>query len=157
MEKPIAILSSVLFLQLAQSWRCLCWLGASWELRLGWSSLQGLYDRGQTRQGCCVCQLKYLEVLEVFVRSKPLFKLRQGERSLPPTATARRQQSQRQGEERCKLVYCQSVAEIPHVLKTLPSVQWWLFDSSVLQFLCETKEDWGLRRFLCLEVVSILQ
>lgn len=56
-----------------------------------------------------------------------------------PTATARRQHSRRQGEERCLLVYFHSVSEMPHVLKTLPSVQGRLFDSRALQFLCRTQ------------------
>lgn len=77
---------------------------------------------------------------------------------LPPTATARRQHSQRQGEERCELVYCQLVSEMPHMLKTLPSVKWGLFDSRVFLFSVQDPgKIEGPQRFLGLEVVSRLQ
>lgn len=93
--------------------------GRAWELRLGFSSLQGLCDRGQrrlldgllllsteiVRSPGSVCQEQV--VIQAVMRA-----------ALPPTATARRQHSLRQGEV---LVYCQSVSEMPHVLKTSPS------------------------------------
>lgn len=56
------------------------------------------------------------------------------------------------------MVYCQLVSEMPHVLKTLTSVKWRMFDSRVfLSFMQDPGKTEGPQRFLGLEVVSRLQ
>lgn len=137
--KPIALLSSVVFVQFAQRWSCLCWLG---EL----SSAAGL-DQARL----LLPSNEIVRSPKLFDGSKLLLKLWRGV-APPPSVAARCQRGQGQGEERCWLVYCQLLSERPHVLKTLASVKWGLFDSRVVLVSIE-----GLRRFLGLEVVSRLQ
>lgn len=121
-KKTIGLLSSVLFLQLAQRWRCLCWLG-------------GPESSGQDRACCRACATGARPgwaAAPVNSSSQKSWKCLSGashysicdEGWAPSYCNCQTPTVRRQGEERCSLVYCQSLSEIPHVLKTLPAVQW---------------------------------
>lgn len=107
----------------------------AWELRLGWTSPQGLCERGQARQGRRSVNWNTLKSWKCLSETKSLFKLLRGEAPPPRhTATARRQHRRRQDEERCWSFYRQPVCETLHVLRILPAVQQKLFDSTALLF-----------------------
>lgn len=143
MEKPIALPFICVMSPVGVKMEMFVLAGKAWELRLGWSSLQGLCDRGQSRlfDGLLLLSAETLRspgrVCQEQVVTQAATRA-----VLPPTATARRQHHLRQGEERWSLVYCKSVSEMPHVLKTLPSVQRRPFDNRPLLFLCTTEERW---------------
>lgn len=114
--------------------------GSAWELRLELGArLQGLCDWGRAQAGLLLLSTEIVRSPGSVCQEQVVTQAAT-EAALPPTATARRQHSRRQGEERCSLVYCQSLSEMPHVFKTLPSAQQRLFDSRVLLFLCETQK-----------------
>lgn len=125
--------------------------GKAWELRLGRSSLQGPCKPGPGQASLLLLSTEIVRspgsVCQEQVITQAATRV-----ALPPAATARRQHSRTQCEERCLLVCCQSYSEMPHVLKTLPSVQ---------QRVPVSMQGWGKiegpQRFLGLEVVSRLQ
>lgn len=151
MEKPIALFSSVLFLQLVQRWRCLSWLG-----RPERSGYAGAHCRACVTGARPPVNWNSLKSCKCSSGASSYSSRNEGSTPSRGNCQTTAQLERRWGEVLAGS-FIQSASEKPHVLKTLPSVLWRLFDSRVLLLQCKAKKDWWPGRFFCLEAISRLQ